>query len=114
MRCYSKPLTISKQHEDGQIHGSFPAGVLLDGDAVAGGGEHLAAPDGDQLTALVPAGHVVQHRRVVDEGIQLAAERHGEESELEEHSGIVRVLCCFLHISGEVPEELCNLAIIVE
>lgn len=67
------PLTVSKQHEDGQVHGSLPAGVLLDGDAVAGGGEHLAAPDGDQLAALVSACHVVQHRRVVNEGVQFAA-----------------------------------------
>lgn len=52
-------LTVSKQHEDGQIHSSFPAWVFLDGDAVASGGEHFAAPYGDQLTALVSASHVV-------------------------------------------------------
>lgn len=62
-------LTISKQHEDGQIHSSLPAWVFLDGDAVPGRGEHLAAPNGDQLTALVSARHVVQHRSVVDKGI---------------------------------------------
>lgn len=52
-------LTISKQHEDSQIHGSFPTRALLDGDAVACGGEHFAAPNGYQLTALIPASHIV-------------------------------------------------------
>lgn len=66
-------FTISKQHEDGEIHSPLPARVLLNGDAVASGGEHLAAPNGDQLTALVSARHVVEHRSVVDEGIQFAA-----------------------------------------
>lgn len=52
-------LTISKQHEDGQIHSSFPAWVFLDGDAVACGSEHFAAPNGDQLAALISARHVI-------------------------------------------------------
>lgn len=72
-------FTISKQHEDGQIHSSFPARIFLDGDAIAGGGEHLAAPDGDQLTALVSARHVVQHCSVIDEGVQFAAEQNKRE-----------------------------------
>lgn len=66
-------LTVSKQHEDSQIHGSLPARVFLDCDAVAGGGEHLAAPDGDQLAALVSACHVIQHCSIVNEGVQFAA-----------------------------------------
>lgn len=67
-------FTVSKQHEDGQIHSSFPAGVFLDGDAIAGGCEHLPTPNGDQLTALVSARHVVQHCSIVDEGVQFSAE----------------------------------------
>ena len=72
-------FTVTKQHEDGQIHSSFPAWVFLDSDAIAGGGEHLAAPDGDQLTTLVSARHVVQNSGVVDEGVQFAAEKNGNE-----------------------------------
>lgn len=68
-------LTVSKQHENGQIHSSFPAGIFLDGDAIAGGGKHFAAPDGDQLAALVSARHIVQHCSIVDEGVQFAAGR---------------------------------------
>lgn len=70
----TQALTISKQHEDGQIHCSFPAWVLLDCNAIAGGGEHFATSDGDQLTALVSTRHVVQHSSVIDEGIKFAAE----------------------------------------
>ena len=70
-------LTVSEEHEDGQVHGPLPARVLLDGDAVARGGEHLAAADGHQLAALVAARHVVEHGRVVDEGVQLPAGEPG-------------------------------------
>lgn len=66
-------VTVSKKHEYGQIHSSLPARILLDGDAVTSGGEDVAAADGHQFTAVVSAGHVVQHRRVVDERIQLPA-----------------------------------------
>ena len=48
---------------------SLPQRLLLDGDAVAGGGEDVAAADGHQLAALVPAGHVVEHGRVVNESV---------------------------------------------
>lgn len=67
-------LTISEEHEDGQIHSSFPAGVFLDGDAVARGSEHFATPNGDQLAAFISARHVIQHSRIVDEGIQFAVQ----------------------------------------
>lgn len=68
-----KLLTISKQHKYSQVHCSLPAGVFLDGDAVAGGSKDLAAPDGHELAALVSACHVIQHCSIVDEGIQFAA-----------------------------------------
>lgn len=47
----------------------------MQGDAVACGGKDLARADGDELAALIFAGHVVEHSRVVDEGIQLPAGR---------------------------------------
>lgn len=73
-------LTVSKQLQDGQVHVSLPQRLLLDGDAVACGGKDVAAADGHQLAALVPARHVVQHGRVVDEGIQFADESSGGET----------------------------------
>lgn len=65
-------LTVSKQLQDGQVHVPLPQRLLLDSDAVAGGGEDVAAADGHQLAALVPARHVVEHSRIVDEGVQFA------------------------------------------
>ena len=67
-------LTVSKELQDGQVHVSLPVGILLDGDAVACGGKDVAAANGHQLAALVPARHVVQHSRVVDESVQFAEE----------------------------------------
>ncbi|TNN75905.1 hypothetical protein EYF80_013875 [Liparis tanakae] len=66
-------LTVSDDAQDGQVHQALPVGALLQRDAVARGGEDVAAADGDQLAAVVSARHVVQHRRVVDEGVQLPA-----------------------------------------
>lgn len=62
-------LTVPKELQDGQVYVSLPERLLLDGDAVARGGEDVAAADGHQLAALVPARHVVQHGRVVDESV---------------------------------------------
>lgn len=50
----------------------LPERLLLDGDAVPGGGEDVAAADGHQLAALVAAGHVVEYGRVVNEGVEFA------------------------------------------
>jgi len=65
--------TVSDDAQDGQVHQALPVGPLLQGDAVARGGKDVAAADGDQLAAVVSARHVVQHRRVVDERVQLPA-----------------------------------------
>lgn len=62
-------LTVSKELQDGQVHVSLPERLLLNGDAVPRGGKDVAAADGHQLTALVPAGHVVQDGSVIDESI---------------------------------------------
>lgn len=66
-------VTVSKKHEYGQIHSSLPARILLDGDAVTSGGEHLSTPNGDQFTALISARHVVEHSSVVDKGVEFPA-----------------------------------------
>jgi len=50
---------------------TLPPGLLLQGDAIACGGEDLPAADGHQLAALVLTRHVVEHRCVVDERVQL-------------------------------------------
>lgn len=57
---------------------ALPVGILLDGDAVPCGGKDVAAADGHQLAALVPARHVVQHSRIVDESVQFAEEEETE------------------------------------
>lgn len=62
-------LTVSEELQDGQVHMSLPERLLLDGDAVPRGGEDVAAANGHQLTALVPASHVVQHGRIINEGV---------------------------------------------
>lgn len=74
-------LTVSKELQDGQVHVSLPERLLLDGDAVACGGEDVAAADGHQLAALVPASHVVQHGRVVNESVEFAVEKEAAEGE---------------------------------
>lgn len=71
---------------------SLPVGILLDGDAVARGGKDVAAADGHQLAALVPARHVVQHSRVVDESVQFA---DGEEEMEAEGISSADSLCDF-------------------
>lgn len=48
---------------------SLPERLLLDGDAVPRRGEDVAAANGHQLAALVPASHVVQYGRVVNESV---------------------------------------------
>lgn len=67
-----KRLTVSYNAQYGQIDQSFPVGSFLQGDTVTRGGKNVAAADGHQFTAVVSAGHVVQHRGVIDEGIQLS------------------------------------------
>lgn len=70
---------------------ALPVGILLDGDAVACGGKDVAAANGDQLAALVPARHVVQHSRVVDESIQFADEEETQSG----GSSFTHSLCDF-------------------
>lgn len=65
-----KDFTISQELKQGQVDGSFPAWILLQGDAVTSGGKHLPTADGHQLAALIFSSHVVQHSSVIDEGIQ--------------------------------------------
>lgn len=72
-------LTVSKELQDGQVHMSLPERLLLDGDAVPCGGEDVAAANGHQLAALVPASHVVQHGRVINESVEFANEKEREE-----------------------------------
>lgn len=69
-----QPPTVSNDAQDGQIHQALPVGPLLQGDAVARGGEDVAAADGDQLAAVVSARHVVQDGSVVDERVQFPVE----------------------------------------
>lgn len=57
---------------------ALPVGILLDGDAIPCGGKDIAAADGHQLAALVPARLVVQHSRIVDESVQFADEDETE------------------------------------
>lgn len=65
--------TISEELQQCQVDKPFPAGVLLQSDAVSRGGEHFPTADGHQLAALILPGHVVQNSSVIDEGIQLPA-----------------------------------------
>lgn len=65
----ARSLTVSKELQDGQVHMSLPERLLLDGDAVPRGGKDVAAANGHQLAALVPASHVVQHGRIVNESV---------------------------------------------
>lgn len=57
---------------------SLPQRLLLDGNAVPCGSEDVAAADGHQLAALVPASHVVQHSRIINESIKFANEKERE------------------------------------
>lgn len=65
----ARSLTISKELQDCQVHMSLPERLLLDGNAVPCGGKDVAAANGHQLAALVPAGHVVQHSCIINESI---------------------------------------------
>ena len=65
------PLTVSYDAQYGQIDQTLPVGSFLQGDAVTCCGEDVTAADGYQLAAVVSARHVVQHRGVVNECIQL-------------------------------------------
>ena len=47
----------------------------MQSDAVPRGGKHHAGANGHHLAALVLPGHVVQHGRVIDEGVQFTEER---------------------------------------
>ena len=73
---YHHVLTVSQELQQRQVNGPFPAGVLLQSDAVPRGGEHFPAADGHQLAAFVLPGHVVQNGGVVDESVQLPARKH--------------------------------------
>ena len=83
-----KSPTISKQLQDGQVNVPLPDRVLLYGNAIASGGEHLPRANGDQLTALISTRHVVQHSRVIDKRIQFTErerERERENKAKEKH-----------------------------
>jgi len=47
----------------------LPERLLLDGDAVPRGGKDVAAANGHQLAALVPASHVVQYGCIINESV---------------------------------------------
>lgn len=88
----------------------------------------LPAANGDQLTSLISAGHVVQHCSIVDEGIQFTArgekQTGGDEDEAWQHSNFLKRLSekctggdrkqkrslffqmCFLWISSKVLNHL--------
>lgn len=68
----ARRLTVSEQLQDGQVHMPLPERLLLYGDAVACGGEDVTAANGHQLAALVPARHVVEHGRVINESVKFA------------------------------------------
>lgn len=67
--------TISEELQQRQVNKPFPAGVLLQGDAVPGGGEHFPAADGHQIAAFILPSHVVQNGSVIDEGVQFPARK---------------------------------------
>lgn len=63
-------FTISQELEQGQVDGSFPAWILLQGDAITSGGKHFPTANGHQLAALIFASHVIQNSSIIDKGIQ--------------------------------------------
>ncbi len=71
-----KRLTISYDAQYGQINQALPVGSFLQGDTVTCGRKDVTATDGDQLTAVVSARHVVQHSSVVNESIQLSVRQN--------------------------------------
>lgn len=70
--------TVPQELQQRQVDGPLPAGALVQGDAVARGSKDLAGADGDELAALILAGHVIEHGCVIDEGIQLPEGRGHE------------------------------------
>lgn len=70
---FERARTVSEELQQRQVNGSFPAGVLLQSDAVSRGGKHFPAANRHQFAALVLPRHVVQNRSVVDEGVKLPA-----------------------------------------
>lgn len=75
----SELLTISNDAQDGKIHQTFPVWSFLQGDTITCSGKDVTAANGHQLTTVVSARHVVQHRCVIDESIQLAVRREQKE-----------------------------------
>lgn len=74
-------LTISYDAQYGQIDQALPVGSFLQGDTITCGGKDVTAAYGDQFTAVISAGHVVQHRSVVNESIQFPVrETHVQNS----------------------------------
>lgn len=65
--------TVSEELQQSQVNRPFPAGVLLERDAVSCGGKHFPTADCHQLAAFILPSHVVQNSSVVDEGVQLPA-----------------------------------------
>lgn len=47
-------LTVSDQLQQSQVKLPFPAGVLVQGDAIARSGEHLTRADGHDLMEYIP------------------------------------------------------------
>ena len=67
-------LAVLNGHDLVEAHGLQDGVALADGLAQILGGVGVGA-DGDELAALIFAGHVVEHSRVIDEGVQLPAGR---------------------------------------
>ncbi|CAO2632947.1 hypothetical protein LEMLEM_LOCUS21990 [Lemmus lemmus] len=67
--------TVPQELQQRQVDGPLPAGALVKGDAIASGSEDLAGADGDQLASLILACHVVEHCRIIDEGIQFPEDK---------------------------------------
>lgn len=63
-------FTISQELEQGQVDGSLPAWILLQGNAITSGSKHFTTANGNQLAALIFASHVIQHSSIIDKGIQ--------------------------------------------
>lgn len=66
-------LTISYDAEYREINVAFPVGSFLQGDPVTCGGEDVTAANGNQLTAIITTGHIIQHCSVVDKSVKLSA-----------------------------------------
>lgn len=65
-----KEFTVSQELEQGQVDWSFPAWILLQGNAITSGSKHFPTANGHQLAALIFASHVIQHSSIIDKGIQ--------------------------------------------